>query len=158
MRVTGTLERPEITLSSSPPLDQGDILSLIVFNQPINELQTNERVSLAARAGALAASAIATPIADSVARALDLDVFEIKPSSDISTGGAITIGRQLNDNLFVGFQQQFGSEEVSRLSFEYRLTEFIRIVTAFAQGSSDRATSIARAEAAGIDLVFVIRR
>jgi hypothetical protein len=157
VRVTGSLREPAVTLTSSPPLDEGDILSLIVFNQPMNELGTNERVSLAARAGALAASAIATPIADSVARALDLDVFEIRPSSDISTGGSITIGRQLNDNLFVGFQQQFGTEEASQLSFEYRLTEFLRIMTSFAQGA-DRSAAMARAEAAGIDLLFVIRR
>jgi len=157
VRVTGPLREPAVTLTSSPPLDEGDILSLIVFNQPMNELGTNERVSLAARAGALAASAIATPIADSVARALDLDIFEIRPSSDISTGGSITIGRQLNDNLFVGFQQQFGTEEASQLSFEYRLTEFLRLVTSFAQGA-DRSATMARAEAAGIDLLFVIRR
>jgi hypothetical protein len=157
VRVTGSLREPAVTLTSSPPLDEGDILSLIVFNQPMNELGTNERVSLAARAGALAASAIATPIADSVARALDLDVFEIRPSSDITTGGSITIGRQLSDNLFVGFQQQFGTEEASQLSFEYRLTEFLRLVTSFAQGA-DRSATMARAEAAGIDLLFVIRR
>jgi autotransporter translocation and assembly factor TamB len=124
----------------------------------MNELRTDERVNLAARAGALAASAIATPIADSVARALDLDVFEIRPSSEITAGGSITIGRQLNDNLFVGFQQQFGAGEMSKLTFEYRLTEFLRLVTAFAQGTGDRKATIARAEAAGIDLVFVIRR
>ena len=158
VRATGTLRKPAITLSSSPPLDQGDILSLIVFNQPMNELRTDERVNLAGRAGALAASAIATPIADSVARALDLDVFEIRPSSEISAGGSIAIGRQLSDNLFVGFQQQFGAGEMSKLTFEYRLTQFLRLVTAFAQGTGDRQAMTTQAEAAGIDLFFVIRR
>ena len=80
--MTGSLRQPEIALSSQPPLDEGDILSLIAFNQTMNQLQTTERVSLAARAGVLAARAFATPIADSVARALDFDLFEIQPGDE----------------------------------------------------------------------------
>ncbi|HEY7500768.1 MAG TPA: translocation/assembly module TamB domain-containing protein, partial [Vicinamibacterales bacterium] len=38
VRVTGSLTEPELQLSSTPPLDESDILSLIVFNRPINEL------------------------------------------------------------------------------------------------------------------------
>ena len=38
VNVQGTLQKPEIVLSSTPPLEQADILSLIVFNQPLNQL------------------------------------------------------------------------------------------------------------------------
>jgi len=157
VRATGTARQPEIALSSTPPLDQGDILSLIVFNQTMNELSTNARVNLAARAGTIAARALATPLSDSVARALDFDLFEITPSDDNATGATITIGRQVNENLFVGFKQNVGNDDVSQISFEYRLTEFLRLVTSFAQGA-DRSRSVPRAETAGIDLFFVIRR
>src|SRR5712691_9606342 len=40
--VGGSLKQPQILLSSTPPLEQADILSLIVFNQPINELGTGQ--------------------------------------------------------------------------------------------------------------------
>ncbi|HEY7476575.1 MAG TPA: translocation/assembly module TamB domain-containing protein, partial [Vicinamibacterales bacterium] len=85
VHVTGTMRQPEIALSSQPPLDEGDILSLIAFNQTMNTLQTAERVSLASRAGVLAARAFATPIADSVARALDFDLFDIQPGDERGT-------------------------------------------------------------------------
>ena len=45
----GTMKEPELSFSSNPPLDQADILSLIVFNQPINELGEGQQVSLAER-------------------------------------------------------------------------------------------------------------
>ena len=157
VRATGTARAPAIALSSTPVLDQGDILSLIVFNQTMNELSTNARVNLAARAGTIAARALATPLSDSVARALDFDLFEITPSDDNASGATITIGRQVNENLFVGFKQNVGSDDVSQVSFEYRLTEFLRLVTSFAQGA-DRSRSVPRAETAGLDLFFVIRR
>ena len=156
--VTGTARAPEIQLSSDPPLDEGDILSLIAFNQTMNELGTGQRVSLAARAGTLAARALATPLADSVGRALDFDVFEIQPIGEGETTGAtITVGRQLTEELFVGFRQDFGSDDVSQVSFEYRINEFLRLVTSFAQGA-DRSRTVPRAETAGLDLFWVIRR
>jgi translocation-and-assembly-module (TAM) inner membrane subunit TamB-like protein len=157
VHLTGTMREPEIALSSEPPLDEGDILSLIAFNQTMNQLQTTERVSLASRAGVLAARAFATPIADSVARALDFDLFEIQPSDDTGTGATVTVGRQVNERLFVGFRQEFGSEDVSQVSFEFRLTEFLRLVTSFAQGTEQtrRTPPIDRA---GLDFIFVIRR
>ena len=54
VNVRGTLKQPDIVLSSTPPLEQADILSLIVFNQPINSLGEGQQVSLAQRAQAMA--------------------------------------------------------------------------------------------------------
>ena len=48
VRVQGTMRKPELTFSSNPPLEQADILSLIVFNTPVNELGEGQQVSLAA--------------------------------------------------------------------------------------------------------------
>lgn len=152
----GTLDRPDLVLTSDPPLDQGDVLSLIVFNQAMNALPTEQRVSLAARAGVLAAGAIASPISDSVRRALDLDTFEIRPD-ETASGASVIVGRQLNERVFIGFRQTFGSSEASQLSFEYRVNELLRIVTSLAQGSEGRSLRSRRTEAAGIDLIFIIR-
>src|SRR5205085_11169667 len=42
VNVRGTLKQPDIVLSSTPPLEQADILSLIVFNQPINQVSEGQ--------------------------------------------------------------------------------------------------------------------
>lgn len=156
-RISGTAAVPVLALSSVPTLDQGDLLAMVVFNRPINQLGGDERVALAARAGSLAAGAVTGPIADSVARALDLDVFEIQTSEFGMTGATVTVGRQIGDRLFVGFRHEFGGEGANRLTFEYRLTEFLRIVTSVAPGGQP-ANRTARTETAGIDLIFVIKR
>ena len=84
-------------------------------------------------------------------------MFEIETNDDVSTGGTLTVGRQVNDRLFVGFKQIFGNDDVSQVSFELRLNEFLRLVTSFAQGA-DRSRSVPRAETAGLDLFVVIRK
>ena len=157
VRIRGTAAEPILTLASQPPLDQADILALVAFGRPISQLGTGERTSLAARATTVAAGALATPIADSVARALDLDVFEIQAGETIGAGPTVVVGRQVSDRLFVGFKHEFGTAGAQRLSFEYRLTQFLRIVSTISTGG-DAADLSARTEAAGLDLIFVIRR
>lgn len=157
VRIRGTVAEPQLSLSSRPSLDEGDILALVAFGRPISQLGDAQRVSLVARAGTIAAGTLATPLADSVARALDLDIFEIQAGDGVSSSTAVVVGRQVSDRLFVGFRHEFGGEGAQRLTFEYQLTEFLRLVSTIAPGGQS-VSPTARTEAAGIDLIFVIRR
>jgi translocation and assembly module TamB len=154
VNLAGTVRSPELTLSSQPPLDEADVLSLIVFNQPVNTLGQNERVRLAERAGALAAGYVTAPLADSIADALDLDLFEIRTMGESGGGPSLSVGQQLGGRLYVGFQQDFGASDVSQLSFEYRLTELLRLVTSIAQGTR-RTHRSQRIETTAADLILV---
>jgi TamB, inner membrane protein subunit of TAM complex len=157
VRVGGRARRPTVTLSSRPPLDQGDVLSLIVFNQPLNELGEAEETDLLQRAGEMAAAAIARPLADSLSEALNMDVLDIRvPGSE--TAGEISMGRQVNERLFVGFRQLFGETEATQVSFEYRLNDALRVLTSLAQGAERTSTKRSSVnENAGIDLIFLMR-
>jgi translocation and assembly module TamB len=154
VHVTGTAAQPRLELSSQPPLDEADVLSLIVFNQPVNELGEGEQVDLLSRAGDLAAGMIATPLAEALGRALDVDLFDIKAPSS-GQAGEVALGNQVNERLFVAFRQQFGASEGSQLSFEYRLTQALRLLTTVGQGGS--RTGPNRTETAGMDVVYLIR-
>jgi autotransporter translocation and assembly factor TamB len=155
VNLRGTVRAPELTLSSQPPLDDADILSLIAFNAPVNALGQNERVRLVERAGALAAGFVTAPLADSIADVLDLDLFEIRTVGDSGVGPSLSVGQQFGSRLYVGFQQEFGATDMSQLSFEYRLTELLRMVTSIAQGTR-RTHRSQRIETGAADLILVI--
>ncbi len=157
VRLTGTLRNPGLTLSSTPPLEESDILSLIVFNRPINELGGGERASLAATAGGIAGGFIATPLGESIGRAFDLDLFEITTSGDGDTLGAgITIGEQIGERTFLKLRQLFGERTSSEFLLEYQIADFLRLVGAAAPEPSGAANRVGqrRIERAGFDLVF----
>jgi translocation and assembly module TamB len=157
VRMTGTLDKPELALSSTPPLEESDVLSLIVFNRPINELGTGERTSLAATAGGIATGFIATPLGESIGRALDLDIFEITATTEGDTLGAgVTIGQQIGDRTFLKLRQQFGERIYSEFLLEYQISDFLRLVGTAAPEASGAANRIGqrRIELAGIDLIF----
>ena len=118
VNIRGTARQPQVNLSSQPPLDEADVLSLIVFNQSINQLGEGERLNLAERAGGLAVGYLATPLANSIARALDLDIFEIRATGGENGQPSIAVGQQFGSRLFVSFRQEFGSDDYSQLSLD----------------------------------------
>jgi translocation and assembly module TamB len=157
VRVQGTTASPRLTLSSDPPLEESDILSLIVFNRPVNELGTGERSSLAATAGGIATGFIAAPLGESIARALDVDLFEITTSTDSGELGAVvTVGNQIGDRTFVKLRQQFTDRSVTEFMIEYQLARFLRLQATAAPEASNQANRVnqRRVERGGIDLIF----
>jgi hypothetical protein len=155
VNIRGTARQPQVRLSSQPPLDEADVLSLIVFNQPINQLGEGERMNLAERAGGLAVGYLATPLANSIARALDLDIFEIRASGGENGQPSIAVGQQFGSRLFVSFRQEFGSEDYSQLSLEYRINELLRLVSTVTQGSQ-RSHRTQRIDTTGLDLIYTL--
>ncbi len=157
VHITGTTARPHLALSSDPPLDESDILSLIVFNRPVNELGTGERSSLAATAGGIATGFIAAPLGESIGRALDLDLFEITTSTeDGNLGAGVTLGQQIGDRAFIKLRQEFGERSTTEFMLEYQLAKFLRLDATAAPettGSANRLNQ-RRVERAGIDLIF----
>jgi translocation and assembly module TamB len=152
--VGGTMRMPQLTLSSQPPLDQSDILSLIVFNQPANKLGEGQANDLGQRAAQLAGGLVASPLSNTLGRALNVDIFEIDPSGDEGDGPTLTIGDQVGERLFLRFRQLFATRDVSEFQLEYQLTDLLRLKGSFAEGqTSAERTLTRRVERAGIDLI-----
>ena len=148
------MREPQVALSSQPPLDQADILSLIVFNQPANQLGQGQAINLGERAAQLAGGFVVTPLADTLGRALNVDVFEVDPSGDEGEGPTVTVGQQVGERLFLKFRQIFGARDVSEFQLEYQLADFLRLEGSFAEGQTSANRSLTRrVERGGIDLV-----
>jgi autotransporter translocation and assembly factor TamB len=155
VRVQGTLRAPELTFSSNPPLDQADILSLIVFNQPVNELGEGQQISLAQRAGAMASGYLTSSLARSIGSALELDEFEIQAAGDDGGGPSLTVGEQVGEKLFVRIRQAFGEAQATEFILDYQLADYLRLqATAAETSGGTQRVRFRRVERGGIDLIF----
>ena len=157
IRITGTAKAPQLALSSNPPLEESDILALIVFNRQVNELGTGERASLAATAGGIASGFLAAPLGESIGKALDLDLFEITTATEEGELGAgFTVGQQIGDRAFVKLRQQFGERTITEFLLEYQLARFLRLQASGAPETTGSANRIGqrRIERAALDLIF----
>jgi autotransporter translocation and assembly factor TamB len=154
VRVRGTMRQPELSFSSSPPLDEADILALIIFNQPVNELGEGQQISLAERAGALAGGYLASGLARSIGSALELDQFEIEAQGD--TGGpTLTVGEQVGEKLFFRVRQGFGAAQGTEFILEYQLADYLRLQGSVAESAGGaQRTMFRRVERGGLDVIF----
>ena len=154
VNVRGTLKQPEIVLSSVPPLEQADILSLIVFNQPINQLGEGQQISLTQRAQAIATGAVAGQLAMSIGRALNLDTFEIDVAPERGGSPALTIGQQLGQDIYVKVEQSIGDQGSTNFILEYELADWLRLQANVLQGVETQQSVFRRARGSGADLNF----
>ena len=154
VNLRGTLQNPEIDLSSVPPLEQADILSLIVFNQPINQLGEGQQTALLARAQSLATGAVGNALAQSIGNALNLDTFEISAGSEGGLGAELTVGQQVGQNLYVKVQQGLGDQSQTNFVLEYELAPWLRLQTNVLQGSATEQQLFQRMQGSGVDLLF----
>jgi hypothetical protein len=153
--VRGTLSKPQIVLSSVPPLEPADILALIVFNQPINQLGASQQLSLVARAQALATNAAISQLAQSIGSALNLETFEINAMPETGVGPQLTIGQQVAQNVYVKVQQGIGDHSTTNFMLEYQFLDWLRLQTNLLQGSSVQQSLFRRAQGSGADLIFL---
>ena len=116
IRITGTVKKLKLTLSSEPEMPQDDVLAHILFGRNANELGRYEALQLAAavaKMGAGLGSGLNNP-----RQVLGVDVMRVKSggekdSSDNSgvSGMALETGKYINDSLYVGIEQ--GAKEGS---------------------------------------------
>ena len=153
--ITGPMRQPELHLASTPPLDESDVLSLIVFNTASNQLSSVQQQELLVRAGALAAGFVATPILRAIENELGLEILEIETMGDFGTGPKVTIGQEIAPGLVARFSRQFGSEPYDEATIEYYLSRILRLRATFSDAQTLTARSpFRRIERAGIDLLF----
>jgi translocation and assembly module TamB len=156
VRVSGTARKPALTFASNPPLEQADVLSLIMFGQPANQLGAGQQVSLAQRAGALATGFVAARLTQSIGSALNLDTFEIQAGSAVTgqTGATVTLGQQVGQRLYVKVRQGVGGEGGTLFILEYQLTNFLRFQSTMSQGGTAARNLMRRLERSGADLIL----
>lgn len=155
--VSGRLSDPNLQLGSNVPLDDADILSLIIFNRPANQLGQGEQASLVGAAASLAGGFVATPLSQSLSRALNLDLLEVETVSyGQNVAPRIRVGQQIGNRLFVQYSQLFGPQSLGELTAEYQLTPYMRLHANTTQGAGSRAqrTLLQRVERFGVDLIF----
>ena len=153
----GQASAPELEFTSTPSLDQSDILSLLLFNQPVNELALAQRNELALQAATLASGFVVSPAISAVGEALGLDFLELEPTGSLgATSFRLSAGREIWRGLFVTYAREFSSEPYNEILAEYELTRYLRVRgnASDVSGARSRASLFRRIERGGIDLIF----
>ena len=153
----GQASAPELELTSTPSLDESDILSLLLFNQPVNELATAQRNELALQAATLASGFVVSPAVSAMGEKLGLDFLQLEPVGAAGTASfRLSAGREIWKGLFLTYSREFSSDPYNELLAEYELSRYLRLRASGsdASGSRVRNSLFQRVERFGVDLIF----
>lgn len=103
IHVTGTAKHPKISLESTPPYPQDEILARVLFNKSTGRLSPTEAVQLAQAVGTLTGATGGGGIMDFARKMLDLDVLSFGGGGTDGKSAA-EAGKYINDRVYVGVQ------------------------------------------------------
>jgi translocation and assembly module TamB len=119
VNISGVASAPKVTLSSTPPVPQDEILSRVLFNRGVGQLSAGEGLQLAAAAGTLAGGG--PGVLDKLRGSLGLDWFRLGSSptgpttgtlnpraatgSSVGGGTALSAGKNIAPGVSVGVSQ-----------------------------------------------------
>ncbi len=139
VHLTGRANKPQLSLTSSPPMDQADILSLLVLGHTTKGMSPGEAQSYSGAAAGAVALYGASPLLDAAKNALGLDSMVIGVGPNPQVG----FSKYLGDKTVLEYQQTFGALPEWWANLRYQINTHLSVQT----GSSSRGTT-------GIDLFW----
>ena len=142
-RISGSLQTPEFTYESEPPMETQDIVSYVLFGRPFAALAGWQSTVANANSGDSnelkdkATELLLNKASEVAADKLGLDVVEIDDSNQ-TTGAGMTIkaGKYLNEKILVAVIQQMGTNSTTQFTLEYQLRKNLQFI--FTQSEDNR--------------------
>lgn len=141
IRLTGTAEEPEIDISSEPPMDESDIMSLLLFGQRMDALDDSQTNLLQRRTTEVLAAFGAARLEQSLSKRLGVDMVTFQQSTRQPDQAALMLGKYLNRRTLLKFEQGIEDTANFLINLEYFITANLKV-----------KTSIDQSEETGIEL------
>lgn len=140
--VQGTPKKPEITLTSVPPLPERDLYSLLALGTTDQKLSTNVNSSAqGSGAGAQVLSGVANQALKGVTKKLDVDVQLSTGFDDTNEAyQKVIIKKQFTRKLEASGSQSLGKKSETEAKLRYRMTDRVSGVISW-QGAERTETS-----------------
>ncbi len=155
LRVTGHATDPRIELSSNPDMNRADIMAVLLFGRPANDLDAEQRGQAQSQNDParqlrenLAGLALAFGTADlqnSVSNTLGVDIVEL--GADSSGGSTLTAGKFLGPKILLKYNTSLEKSGTFFVTLEYTLSQIFRVVSTYGQGE----------QASGLELKWLRR-
>jgi translocation and assembly module TamB len=139
--VAGRADEPKITLTANPPSSSNDIMALILFGKPADQLSALESLQAAQALASLGGIGPfgGAGFAGSLRRSTGLDLlnFDLDPEKG---GGSLTVGKYVTDGLFVTATQDAQGDNGS-VRVQYEITDSITVETEVKQDGNQTVSA-----------------
>lgn len=128
----GTLEKPELSLSSNPDLPEGDIMAMILFGKPLEDLNEGQGSMLRDRTADVLITMGAAKLQQSLAGQGGIDIVSVRSArGESDQGTALVVGKYITPDLLVSYEQALKERSTSYIVLEYMLTRYMKLETLY---------------------------
>lgn len=142
VNVSGRAEAPVIELTSEPDLGEEDIMAVLLFGQPMNDLDTDQRGrmdeendpsrELQKNLAGLAMAFGTKGLQDSMNESLGVDMVQM--GSDSSGGSTLMVGKFITPDIILKYNQSLEKTGTYFMTLEYSLNRYFKVVSTYGQG------------------------
>ncbi len=134
LKISGDAEKPDIKLESEPMMPDDEILAQLLFNKDISEISGFEALQLASAIRTLTTGG--SGMMDKTRGALGVDTIDF--NGDEGTGGSVTVGKHISEDVYVEVISGMTSGD-SQVKVEMDITDNISVESRVDQESNTGA-------------------
>ena len=136
----GTLQRPTLTLSSEPELPEGDIMAVLLFGRPLDELSGDQENVVRDRATDLVTAFGTAQLEARLARQLKVDMVTLRRGGGAEGADALVIGKYLHQKVLLKYEQVLDEWAAFVVNLEYFLSRRFKLETMISRQAQSAAT------------------
>lgn len=123
VRISGTQEQLNLTLSSGTTADQDELLAQLLFGRVVEELDVFQAIQLASVINRLRTGDSGLDFVGATRENLELDALSVETETDEEGNLLLNVsaGKYINDFLYLEVEQGVGEEQEFRGSLQYQL-------------------------------------
>jgi translocation and assembly module TamB len=137
----GTLLQPQLSLSSEPEMSEGDIMAMLLFGRPLNDLSGDQVQLVRQRATDVVTMFGTAQLEARLSRELGMDIVTITRSQGQSEGSSLVIGKYISRRALLKYEQVLGDMSAFFIQLEYYITRSFKL-----------KTSVSRQEQSGVEV------
>lgn len=103
LQITGTAQRPVLTVFSNPVMDQSDALSYLITGKPLSQVSSGGESNMVNAAAQALGSATGNLLAKSIGSKLGIEDIGVSSSDALNGGSAFTVGKYLSPRLYLSY-------------------------------------------------------
>ncbi len=127
--VNGTAREPVLHLGSEPTMSESDIISLLVFGKPADNLTGGQAFNVQEAALSYTGGLLASELRQLLGGVAFIDTVAVASGSGDNGLGAVTLGKYITPKVFLAHRQGLSETERSYAEITYQLTPRFKIET-----------------------------
>jgi len=125
----GTLNHPTLQLTSEPEMAEGDIMAMLLFGRPLEELSSDQEGLVQDRATDLVTAYGTAVLEARLSRQLNVDMVNLKRGNGPEGSDALVIGKHLHQKVLLKYEQELDGWSSFMVNLEYYLSRHLKLET-----------------------------